>query len=66
MELLEDGACVPQGGDQKFVKVLVRKPEIKKKTLGKTGCERVVHGNLKQTRHGVILLVSSPWSYLVI
>jgi hypothetical protein len=31
LELLEDGACVPQGRGQKFVKVLVRKPEVKKK-----------------------------------
>ena len=56
---------MPQGRDQKFVKVLVRKTEVKKH-MEKTGCEREVHGNLKQTRQGVILLVNSPWSYLVI
>jgi len=56
---------LPQGRDQKFVKVLVRKPEIRK-TLEKTGCEGMVHGNLKQTRQGVTLLINSPWSYLVI
>jgi len=31
LELMEDGACVSQVRDQKFVKILKRKPEIKKK-----------------------------------
>jgi len=66
LELLKDGACVLQVRDQKFVKVLTRKQEIKKKLEKKNGCERVVHGNLKQTRQGVNLCVKSLWSYLVI
>ena len=66
LELLEDGACVLYGRGQKFVQVLVMKPEIKK-ALVNTRCEMILHGNLsKQGRVYYDSSILRGLSYLVV